>query len=247
MTGWMVFNNLLNIQNNDYVNRIAAGDAGLRKLVITMLITIAASTSATAITLGWVSLVFPNAIHRMGLLPTPAHIWLGFKSALWILPPVLIVSFWVSMLVPYEHVVLDTLRQAQSRELLLIIFVGTAIVAPVCEEFLFRVLLQGGLERLAGRETTFLPNQDKDCEAPLDDQAPIVWKPTYYWPIVVSSLVFALMHAGQGAAPVPLFLMSLGLGYLYRQTGNITASLVVHMVLNSLTLLVEFTRETPPA
>ncbi|TWU66782.1 CPBP family intramembrane glutamic endopeptidase [Crateriforma conspicua] len=60
------------------------------------------------------------------------------------------------------------------------------------------------------------------------------------WPIVVTSLFFALLHFGQGLAPVPLFFLSLALGYLYRQTGNITASIVVHMVLNSLTMIVTF-------
>jgi membrane protease YdiL (CAAX protease family) len=83
-------------------------------------------------------------------------------------------------------------------------------------------LLQGGLQRLA---------DPPEAEQP--------WRPVSFWPLIGASAIFAFMHFGQGAAPIPLFFLSLGLGYLYRQTGNLTACVVVHMVLNSLTLLVE--------
>ncbi|XZE51697.1 CPBP family intramembrane glutamic endopeptidase [Planctomycetaceae bacterium SH139] len=58
------------------------------------------------------------------------------------------------------------------------------------------------------------------------------------WPLVISSLVFAAAHAGQGPAPISLFFLALGLGYLYRQTGRIWASVVVHVFLNGLTTIV---------
>jgi membrane protease YdiL (CAAX protease family) len=63
-------------------------------------------------------------------------------------------------------------------------------------------------------------------------------------PIVIASIIFAVLHLGQGAAPIPLFLLSLGLGYLYRQTGNVTAPLVVHILLNALTMIAKFTETT---
>ncbi|CAN0489807.1 unnamed protein product, partial [Hapterophycus canaliculatus] len=62
------------------------------------------------------------------------------------------------------------------------------------------------------------------------------WTPTAIWPIVVASLLFAMMHWGQGLAPIPLFFLSLGLGYLYRQTGSLIPSIVVHFVLNGFTM-----------
>jgi membrane protease YdiL (CAAX protease family) len=97
-------------------------------------------------------------------------------------------------------------------------------VTPIFEELLFRVLIQGGFQAMVDPHS-----EDPDS-----------WQPQSWWPIGVASLVFALMHLGQGAAPIPLFVLSLGLGYLYRQTGNITAPVVVHMVLNGLTLIVKF-------
>ena len=40
----------------------------------------------------------------------------------------------------------------------------------------------------------------------------------------VSAAIFAFMHLGQGPAPIPLFFLAIGLGYLYRQTHRATPS-----------------------
>jgi membrane protease YdiL (CAAX protease family) len=54
--------------------------------------------------------------------------------------------------------------------------------------------------------------------------------------IVLSSLVFALMHVSHGPDVVPLFFFALALGYLYQQTHRVWPSLVVHICLNACTL-----------
>ena len=59
-----------------------------------------------------------------------------------------------------------------------------------------------------------------------------------YWPILVSSACFALIHWGQGLAPIPLFVLALGLGYLFRQTGSLIACITVHFLLNFYSMLV---------
>ena len=59
---------------------------------------------------------------------------------------------------------------------------------------------------------------------------------------MITSVLFAGMHFGQGGAPIALFFLSIGLGYLYRQTGSMMPPLIVHVILNSTTMLVEFTR-----
>ena len=48
---------------------------------------------------------------------------------------------------------------------------------------------------------------------------------------------FALVHFSHGPDFVPLFVLSLGLGYLYRQTHRIMPSLVVHFGLNLMTMV----------
>ncbi|MGB7345271.1 MAG: CPBP family intramembrane glutamic endopeptidase, partial [Pirellulaceae bacterium] len=150
------------------------------------------------------------------------------------------------------------------------LFVSTAIIVPMVEEFMFRVMLQGGLQRLADPRLSSVDNEQRESVVTKEARREIhqsdnwvgdayqppstaasdeessdssdVWRPQAYWPIVVTSLFFALMHLGQGAAPIPLFFLSLGLGFLYRQTGRIAAPLIVHMILNGLTLAVEFSR-----
>ena len=61
-------------------------------------------------------------------------------------------------------------------------------------------------------------------------------------PILVSSFVFSIMHYGQGAAPIPLFFLAMGLGLVYQRTGRIWIVIVVHMILNGTTICMEFCR-----
>lgn len=178
---------------------------------------------AALLTIAWLHLFAKNPLAKLGLLPSRAYVRLGLRASLMLLPPVLLVSAAVSQFVPYEHPILDVLANMTSITEYLLLIAATAIVTPFVEEFLFRVLLQGGLQSWADRNS-FVAGR---------------WQPTAWWPMLVVSGVFAMMHFGQGAAPIPLFLLSVGLGYLYRKTGNITAPMVVHMVLNGLTLLVE--------
>jgi membrane protease YdiL (CAAX protease family) len=89
------------------------------------------------------------------------------------------------------------------------------LVAPLVEEFFFRILLQGWLEKLA-----FANAESPEASRPL-------------WPILISSLLFAAMHASGGPDPIPIFLLALALGYLYRQTHRLLPSLALHMCFNA--------------
>jgi membrane protease YdiL (CAAX protease family) len=55
---------------------------------------------------------------------------------------------------------------------------------------------------------------------------------------VLSAAIFALLHVGQGPAPIPLFFLAIGLGYLYRQTHRVAPSFIVHLMINSLSMAV---------
>ena len=70
------------------------------------------------------------------------------------------------------------------------------------------------------------------------DEARKVQPKFAYWPILVSSACFALIHWGQGLAPIPLFILALGLGYLFRQTGSLIACITVHFLLNFYSMFV---------
>ncbi|MFK8110782.1 MAG: lysostaphin resistance A-like protein [Rubripirellula sp.] len=183
----------------------------------------AGGLAAALLTLTWLHLFAKNPLPRLGLKPSGKQIKLGLKASVMLLPPVLVISAVVSWFVPYAHPILDVLADMTSVWQFVVLFVATAIVTPFVEEFLFRVLMQGGLQAFADRFG-------------VTDAS---WKPVAWWPVVVTSVVFAMLHFGQGAAPIPLFFLSLGLGFLYRQTGNITAPIVIHVVLNGLTVVAE--------
>ncbi|MCC9656131.1 CPBP family intramembrane metalloprotease [Rhodopirellula sp. JC737] len=243
--------------------------------------------SATLITLLLLMLNHRQTISRVGLVPQRGDVWLGFRSALMILPPTMVIMGVVSALQEYSHPVLDALQPEDAEAgpdyaVFGLLFVTTALVTPVVEEFWIRGLLQGGLQRLAdwrfervqqafagsptpadsqtGESTPYAVGVEETDDTFAEEVAaeaevvtpeapremdPSDWTPKAVWPIVIASLVFALMHWGQGLAPIPLFFLSLGLGYLYRQTGSLVPPIIVHFVLNGLTMvmtLIEMSR-----
>jgi membrane protease YdiL (CAAX protease family) len=121
------------------------------------------------------------------------------------------------------HPLVELLERSTEVPLLLAALLAAVVVAPLVEEFLFRVVLQGWMERqTAGSE------------------APVARRGIRYWirnPVVGSSFVFALMHLGHGPDPIPLFFLALVLGYLYQQTHRMWASTTVHFCNNACSLM----------
>jgi len=148
---------------------------------------------------------------------------------------------------------------------------SAALTAPVVEEFLFRLVLQGALEAaewqavqeshaVAGNYAAAAPlvaatpsneppsDADRSARSPAiasQVAAPLVralpgsmvWGlPAGVWPMTITATLFALLHADHGPDPIPLLLLAVALGYLYRQTHRLTPCIVVHALLNSLSL-----------
>jgi membrane protease YdiL (CAAX protease family) len=85
------------------------------------------------------------------------------------------------------------------------------------------VILQGWLEKVAQPPSNGIELQSLASPSP-------------HWPVVVSAAVFALMHYSHGPDPIPLFLLAVGLGYLYRQTHRLLPSVTVHFLLNGMSM-----------
>ncbi len=116
------------------------------------------------------------------------------------------------------------------------------VVAPISEEILFRGLLQGWLERLSLFDAEFDAflfgwrgtgdEDDQLYQESKQGKHPVAWLP-----IVISSAIFALMHWSHGPDPIPLFLLSLALGYVFQRTHSLIPCMIVHACLNGTTML----------
>lgn len=99
--------------------------------------------------------------------------------------------------------------------------VTAVIVAPVAEEFFFRGLLLGWLDSLPTA---------RDIDARGRPQLA-------FWPVILTSLGFAMLHLGHGAAPVALFFFSMVLGWLYQRHHRLLPCIALHAALNGTSML----------
>lgn len=196
--------------------------------------------------LAWLRLAVGTAWSEMGWRTHqwPAQMLLGVVTFLVVMIPIFGLQALLNFLYeqlrgePRQHPLIEHLRDHPDGAAFLIAAFTAVIVAPITEEFLFRGVLQGWLERVAAwmRSRREYP---LDSNAPEDAATmPMATRGLLLWPIVVSSLVFALMHYSHGVAWVPLFFFALALGYLFQRTGSLIAPIVLHVSLNATTMLI---------
>jgi membrane protease YdiL (CAAX protease family) len=146
---------------------------------------------------------------QFGLRPPGA----GWKSAIGYVV-LLTIAFltlsavWVAIFNPKPEELLDKLGANETTSLLVLSAALTCVIAPICEEFLFR-----------GYVFTALRG----------------WRGT--WPAaVITGLVFGGVHAGSAPALdlVPLAALGFGLCVLYRYSGSLYPCIVAHSLNNSL-------------
>ena len=208
---------------------------------------------SVAVTTGqWMTMVFityllsrrGQAIDAIGWRPRTGDVSLGLLWSLLLIPPVLIFAALVNhFLKDYQHQTLDLLRAETSVAGWAILFIGTGVCTPITEEFLFRGILQGAFERLGMlrrlRSQLLATRNSRQRSELLDDHLQQLERGDIKPPILAvfgSSLVFAAGHIGQGYAFIPLFFFALGLGWLFQRTGSLWPGIVVHAMLNLLTL-----------
>jgi membrane protease YdiL (CAAX protease family) len=162
--------------------------------------------------------------------------------AMWA-PPVWTLQWLLTQFIEYRHESLNALQDRPSALEVAIIWFGTILVAPVVEEFLFRGIVQGWLQRLSAKnnllslDSLLFGAPARQITARPAQQHPGAPSTRYHYPsIVITSALFGLAHVSNGPAPVTLFVFSLGLGYLYQRTGSLIACTVTHMLLNLVTI-----------
>ena len=159
---------------------------------------------------------------RAAPLALVRDVGLGVAGALAATPPVYALFFLLTRWFVSSHPLVEMVNKEHGLVTFAMSVLSAVIVAPLFEEFVFRVVLQGWLEKVEDERST-LPTTRRRLPAGL-------------MPVAVASLVFALFHFSHGPDPVPLFFLSLVLGYLYRQTHRLWPSLAMHATFNATTL-----------
>jgi membrane protease YdiL (CAAX protease family) len=187
-----------------------------------------------------------------------------------------------------QHPLIEILRAEPTMKFFVLSGFSAVLIAPIVEEFFFRVLLQGWLQTILYRqdmerewvsvgtgntriESTERESSDESANgedrmidtvavtetpSPADQnstrspegecsrsgdvpgiplQSELILRPSV-WAIVISAFLFALAHSSNGPDPVALFVLALGLGYLYQRTHRVLPSIVTHVMLNGMTL-----------
>lgn len=131
---------------------------------------------------------------------------LGFLAAV-----VPVVLAWLAT-VPWrtdenQHGLLRLLQEDSSLQTLLWVVLLAAVLAPLVEELMYRVVLQTWLEKIAPRREA----------------------------LIVVALIFSAMHKLPDA--IPLFPLALILGYVYQQRRSYLSVVLIHMLFNGTNLL----------
>ncbi len=190
----------------------------------------------------------------------------------------------------YNHPLLTQMNKEGSLLAYLMAVFAAVVAAPLCEEFLFRVLLQGWLQSIpqslkhgwwflgaseTERQADRLHSMGASVpaissiqgvieatvvESPTSlNEAPVVAGHNPYdppnvafntiglsndervlpplWPSFVTGILFGLAHIGYGLSFIPLILLGIILGLLYRATASIWPGLIIHFSLNSFSML----------
>jgi membrane protease YdiL (CAAX protease family) len=180
-------------------------------------------------------------LHRWGF-----QIKIGIAGALFIAPLVYLIQFLATRIwTSHEHPVQDMIRSQFSPGVAYLAAISAVIVAPIVEELLFRGVIQGWLYRLAANSEISQSSNEaslENSELPLRPIAPSRWRShrAAFQAIFMTSIFFAIVHAGQWPAPIPIFLLSLTLGGIYQMTGSLLASIALHASFNCLSTLLLF-------
>lgn len=130
--------------------------------------------------------------------------------------PLLLMAAGLNAIVPYEHPILEFLDDARGPAAALVVFTSAVVIAPLAEEFFFRRVLQGWLEKRFAAHPGVA--------------------------VLIASAAFAAAHQGQGLAFLPLFPLAIVLGVLTERTGSILPAVLLHAMFNAVSVFLMLVR-----
>lgn len=163
-----------------------------------------------------------NAARWGPRVPVPwwRSVWRGLLGMLLVLPWIYgaqlvteAVLVRLGIKVDMEHELLKLLHEG-GRGVVVAVVVSAVVAAPVFEELLFRGVLQTCLVAVLGRFVS--PGQAR------------------WGAIVLAAGAFAMMHASWSWPGI--FILAVGLGYLYERTGKLSACVVMHAGFNAISV-----------
>lgn len=169
----------------------------------------------------------------------------GLQCFLMMTPVILILNAVLQGLTktPYEHPIQEMIKQYPW--LLGIAFWQAAIVAPVSEEFAFRVLLIGwfesieiGRDKLSALMFGITPHNELSTgELSMGElstaESPMEYSPSW-WPVLLSGTLFGLAHFSYGVSWFALIVFGIVLGRLYQLRQSIIPVIMVHVLFNAM-------------
>jgi membrane protease YdiL (CAAX protease family) len=181
------------------------------------------------------------------------QLWAGTLGFLILTPPVYVIyalaaRIWHPSQHPLQRMVLDH----PTAGIACLAVLSAVLLAPAAEELVFRGIIQSWLTQWTLRSLPDEPAPAMERDG-LEDQAidvipalaPVPQTQNRSFgsaqlPIVVTSALFAAVHADQWPAPVPIFFLAVGLGLAYQRTGSLVASFVMHALFNGFSTLILF-------
>lgn len=124
--------------------------------------------------------------------------------------PLLMAAAALNTIVTYDHPIVNFLDGRRDLVAAALVVISAVVVAPLTEEFFFRRILQGWLEKHFADETGVA--------------------------VALSAIAFASAHAGQGLAFLPLFPLALILGLIAERTGSIVPCVLLHAMFNAVSV-----------
>ena len=205
---------------------LAVGLAGLREedgLAKLIPLELIAKLAATAFSIAYLS-ARGASLADLGLAPLrpAADLRIAAAGVALLVAPLFALAALLDAVVPYTHPIIDFMTTHRDPASLALVVLSAVVAAPLAEEFFFRRVLQGWLEKI-------LPDGDGRMA------------------VALSAALFALLHLGQGLAYVPLFPLGLVLGTIARRTGSIVPCILLHALFNAVSVALLVWQTAAPA
>src|SRR5271170_2423104 len=200
-------------------------DGGARLIALAVMLYIAGQT-------------FTNGINGIGISwrKLPSGLGIGLISFLLLMPQIYFlelasaaVNLMLTNAPPPEHPLLQQLQNNPSNLEMLLLVLTACVVAPITEEFFFRGIIQSWLSRVFSKmrqKRALQPASQINwpginaAPASTESASPEAIQPLDRWlAIIITAALFACAHLTvEGVASLaPLFVLAVGLGYIYER------------------------------